>query len=129
MNEWELGIAWAAGFFEGEGSVTRHGTQFALQIKNTDLEPLERFRNAVEAGTIYGPYWYDDSAIVRRKAFWLWIVHGEAGLSVLRVLAPWLSRRRLDRASVVLSELKGRIEPEADRTFAFLRTVRQPPLR
>jgi hypothetical protein len=106
MNEWELGIAWAAGFFEGEGSVTRHGTQFALQIKNTDLEPLERFRNAVEAGTIYGPYWYDDSAIVRRKAFWLWIVH-----------------------SVVLSELKGRIEPEADRTFAFLRTVRQPPLR
>jgi hypothetical protein len=124
VNDWELGIAWAAGFYEGEGSATRHGSRFALQIKNTDLEPLKRFRSAVEAGTIYGPYWYDDSAIPRRKAFWVWMVHGETGMAVLRLLAPWLSTRRLDQATSVLVSLKGSVEPDAERTFAFLRDVR-----
>jgi hypothetical protein len=58
-------IAWAAGFYEGEGSVTLIGGRLAVQIKNNDREPLERFRTAVEAGKIYGPYSYPE---VRERA-------------------------------------------------------------
>ena len=52
----EVDLAWAAGFFEGEGSVTMHGPRFVAQIKNNDAETLARFRVCVEAGRIYGSY-------------------------------------------------------------------------
>jgi hypothetical protein len=34
VASWDEEIAWAAGFFEGEGSITLHGPRLALSIKN-----------------------------------------------------------------------------------------------
>ena len=62
-------LAWAAGFFDGEGHcafrrsdrhVIKAGrvtyTATILDIRQVDRRALERFRNAVCVGNIYGPY-------------------------------------------------------------------------
>ena len=51
-------IAWAAGFFDGEGcfSYIQKARYVCLRIGQSELEPLERFREAVGLGKIYGPY-------------------------------------------------------------------------
>jgi hypothetical protein len=57
-------LAWAAGFFDGEGHVgistqeEPSGTYRypILIINQTDRRPLERFQHAVGIGRIYGPY-------------------------------------------------------------------------
>jgi hypothetical protein len=67
MNTHEL--AWAAGFFDGEGHAGFHrrpritqtgGRQtysaIVLDIRQTDRRVLERFQNAIGLGRIYGPY-------------------------------------------------------------------------
>ena len=62
MNNTEL--AWAAGFFDGEGSIcstarkTKHGDSYHMivSISQTDPRPLERFRLAVGMGKVGGPY-------------------------------------------------------------------------
>ena len=125
MAQWDLEVLWAAGFFEGEGSITRHGRRFAMQIKNTDHEPLARFRHAVEAGEIYGPYHYDDERYRHVKRFWLWVAASGAGFATLRLLAPHLSRRRLDQALDVLPLVNGTFAADADRTYAWIRELRR----
>ena len=58
-------LAWAAGFFEGEGSVgafktgrpRKDGTRrigVSLSINQVDRECLDRFREVVGVGRIYG---------------------------------------------------------------------------
>jgi hypothetical protein len=53
-------LAWAAGLFDGEGSVT-HGGGYdnrypVIQITQVEPKVLHRFRNAVGVGTVLGPY-------------------------------------------------------------------------
>lgn len=48
--------AWAAGFFEGEGSVLMSGGVLAVRLGNTDEEVLRHFHDVIAVGTVYGPY-------------------------------------------------------------------------
>lgn len=57
--------AWAAGFFDGEGSVKLHYNKYQgnrgrpqlwLSINQCSAIPLTRFRRAVGVGKVYGPY-------------------------------------------------------------------------
>lgn len=55
-------IAWAAGFFDGEGCITigreaRHTVR--IKVKQVEREPLDRFHRIVGAGTVHGPYRHD----------------------------------------------------------------------
>ena len=51
--ELEREIAWAAGFFDGEGCTTICGRQVRIQVKQVDPRPLERFYAAIgKVGTI-----------------------------------------------------------------------------
>lgn len=56
MNENEL--YWAAGFFDGEGTIGYHPGKKAIYMKVVQVanEPLERFQKAVGGGKVYGPY-------------------------------------------------------------------------
>lgn len=111
-------LAWAAGLFEGEGSITANDTRLILSVRNGDLEVLEFFEETVQAGTIYGPYtWTSDGA--RRKPFWTWVAAAEEAFEVLGMLAPWLSSRRLQRA-MELTEIDFR-----ERRFAVKRPCDQ----
>ena len=95
-------IAWAAGLFEGEGSIThfpRNRDSFDLQVAltMTDEDVARRFDEIVGRGKVYGPYHppsYDD----RHKPFWRWMANGDAGHDVLDLLGTWLSPRRVARA-------------------------------
>ncbi len=49
--------AWAAGFFDGEGNVVRRKDNgIIVQIDQVDRDSLDRFREAVGAGHVLGPY-------------------------------------------------------------------------
>ena len=61
-------VAWAAGLFEGEGTINtgksyyvngekraRKTPQITIRIGMTDIEPLERFA-AIFGGSVTGPY-------------------------------------------------------------------------
>lgn len=57
MNTEEL--AWAAGFFDGEGHVRfddRGSRSIDLAISQNHIQPLMRFRAAVGLGSVGGPY-------------------------------------------------------------------------
>jgi hypothetical protein len=52
-------LAWAAGFFDGEGcfSFTDKAAYASVSIVQVERRPLERFQDAIGGlGTIYGPY-------------------------------------------------------------------------
>jgi len=93
-------IAWAAGLFEGEGSITQSGGHVRLSLTMTDEEPIRRFVKIVRRGAVYGPYAYERWADGHeRKPFWTWVCYDRAEARVtIEHLAPWLSTRRLARA-------------------------------
>jgi hypothetical protein len=47
-------IAWAAGLFEGEGCITETNDTLTLRLNNTDESLVQRFRDYVDIGTVYG---------------------------------------------------------------------------
>jgi hypothetical protein len=51
-------LAWAAGFFDGEGcfSFSPAGRYVCVSIGQTEREPLDRFQRAVQLGNVLGPY-------------------------------------------------------------------------
>jgi hypothetical protein len=49
-------IAWAAGLFEGEGTIVDSAGPVQLRVKMTDLDVLERLLDVFGVGEIYGPY-------------------------------------------------------------------------
>lgn len=91
-------IAWAAGFFEGEGSITECRGRLRAQLKNTDVEVIDRFAAIVGVGVVYGPYRRRSTDGFRRKPAWLWVAEEHDALDALALLGPWLSGRRLARA-------------------------------
>lgn len=93
-------VAWAAGLFEGEGSITHTRTDLQLTLVNTDLEIVQRFDAIVARGKIYGPYVRGYTDGCRRKPRWLWVAKGDAAHDVLDLLGPWLSARRREQARV-----------------------------
>jgi len=49
-------VAWAAGLFEGEGSITLDRERPFVQLRNCDEEVIMRFQRALRLGKVYGPY-------------------------------------------------------------------------
>ncbi len=90
-------IAWAAGLFDGEGSITHTDRDLQALLKNTDLELVTRFDAIVGRGRVYGPYEHSGRDGFVRTPYWMWIAHGDAAHEAVEVLAPWLSRRPLEQ--------------------------------
>ena len=83
--------AWAAGFFDGEGSVgcyyrkDRNSWRLACGITQKDPRVLRRFHAAVHAGTVFGPY------LMRGKPMFCWHATTHADIRhVFDVLEPYL---------------------------------------
>lgn len=98
-------IAWAAGIFEGEGSVgiqsikAKYGPYTRAVVSNTDLEVLEKFKYAVGFGVIDGPY-----AKPKCKPIYLWRVSTWQGVERLYdMLETWLCERRRGQFQTTLS--------------------------
>lgn len=98
MRTFDPEVAWAAGFFEGEGTITRSSGRLFVRLNNTDSEPVYRFAGIVGFGEVYGPYEYPGPHGSKRKPFWVWHAEEYDALEVLELLWPWLSGRRHDQA-------------------------------
>lgn len=88
-------LAWAAGFFEGEGSigiVSGSRWRISLHVTNTDLERLELFREIVGGGAIA-----TRSPIPGRKLVYQWQAYSETAIRIFNDLSPWLGERRRTR--------------------------------
>lgn len=124
----EIELAWAAGFFEGEGCVTYGGTSTGYAyakatIGTTDPDVLLKFQRAVGMGKIYGPY---EQKNKRHKVFWVWNLHGrDKVLQLQELLWPWLGQRRQEQFRTVLSRTEGkRIDKQAqEQAKAILETL------
>ena len=94
-------IAWAAGLFEGEGTVVSFGGrkhQRSLALSMTDEDVVLRFAAVIGVGKIYGPYGYASSTSRRRehhKQYWRWSVSDKDGVAIAaKMLLPFLGQRR-----------------------------------
>lgn len=84
-------VAWAAGLFEGEGFISATEKTARVGIHMTDRDILERFREAVGCGTVYGPY--DRGS--NRKPMFQWNAGSKsASDQTLRLLFPFFGPRR-----------------------------------
>jgi hypothetical protein len=98
MTASDCEVAWAAGLFEGEGSITQSNGRLFTRLKMTDKPIVERFAEIVCFGEVYGPYnhqWRDGSV---RKPYWVWLAPEYDALEVLELLWPWLGERRRAQA-------------------------------
>lgn len=99
-------LAWAAGFFDGEGStsmIRKNG--IILAICQNHVEVLERFQQAVDAGTIYGPYPMKATGNLR----WQFLASTKVAIVVLGKLWPYLSSEKRNQATLCLSTLTERL--------------------
>jgi hypothetical protein len=99
-------IAWAAGFFEGEGSFTLNRGQQrpvpVVYVSQVDPEPLERFARYLRLEP-HGKQYRE----VRQgtRDIWRFRIHKYSEVQrVVDLLYPWLSPRRREQADRMLAE-------------------------
>ena len=115
VNRWRDEIIWAAGLFEGEGSIVwtsvpnknkgkgSRYTRMQLSLHSTDKDVVVRFANAVGVGSVQGPYRYPTKDVPNRKPSWYWAVAShEPAQAALAMFWPWLGLRRRAKAKEVL---------------------------
>lgn len=102
-------IAWAAGLYEGEGSVSVHRPGKSgspapqLKIGMTDEDVVRRVCGIVGLGKVYGPY-QPPPAGPGRKPLWVWVVTSWDNVeAVWALFAPWLGIRRGEQFLRVLA--------------------------
>lgn len=92
-------LAWAAGLFEGEGSISpRRNGKPRLQVKMTDEDVVRRLRDVV-GGVVYGPYQAKATDGHDRKPYWVWTNGPRDPSEIFDHFRPWLGARRLERAA------------------------------
>lgn len=94
----ETELAWAAGFFDGEGH-TFFKRGLGVQVGQYEPTTLERFFAAVGVGRIYGPYRRKDG-----KLNWTWGGWGQNGATALALLWPYLSEPKRQQAQLCLDQ-------------------------
>lgn len=105
-------LAWAGGLYDGEGSASvsphrSHKGHFSQEVAVTQSgttrpEVLERLRDIVSCGRIYGPYAQEGATLPVFR--WKAAGHSDVG-HVLYVLAPWIGSVKNEQARRVLRVL------------------------
>lgn len=105
-------LAWAAGFFDGEGNVylQTHRSQvesggvrrtpiLCVQISQKDREPLDRFSRAVGVEGVRGPY--KNGVKLNGEQSWIYrmATTGQYARHILTLLWPWLTEVRKAQAT------------------------------
>lgn len=103
-------LAWAAGFFDGEGcfsSCLRYDDntkkKYIASIGQVDRKGLERFQEAVQLGKIYGPYGPYGNRFKNARPFYRLDIYGfEQSQALLALLWTWLGPVKRQQARSVL---------------------------
>ena len=101
----ETEIAWAAGFFDGEGCIT-HGRRHAdgsvplrLALNQVDRRPLDRFAQIL-GGSVKGPYTLKGKNVTKNASPYYALEYHNAE-EVLILLWPYLSDPKREQAERV----------------------------
>jgi hypothetical protein len=99
--------AWAAGLFEGEGSVYtckrkgRARPRIYMKVRMCDEEIVRKFHTAVGCGGVDGPL---KSYGIGKKPVWEWRTSAYGDIARLSwVFTPWLGSRRLAQFAKVIA--------------------------
>lgn len=107
-------VAWAAGFFDGEGSITflrkrnRRGEldgrkDLRISLMQCDPRPLERFASAVSVGRVRGPHHRTRGRAER--PYWCWDASGNRAAHVYGLIEPFLSEPKREQMARVLDAI------------------------
>lgn len=110
-------IAWAAGFYDGEGSTTtesREGKWFSVRVSifQVDRRALDRFKAAVGEGTIRGPYNRGLGKKTKWKPYYQYAAAGPAAKRVIEKLWPYLGEVKKEQARLVITNYMNRPLPK-----------------
>ena len=95
-------IAWAAGLFEGEGSISIKPQTAQLHLAMTDEDVVRKFHAIVGMGNVYGPG--IDKRKPHYKPSWRWAVGGsKKSQALLAAFWPFLGARRQAKARDAIS--------------------------
>jgi hypothetical protein len=95
-------IAWAAGLFEGEGTLGSFPHGWALAVQMTDEDVIRRFAEFVGVGHVGGPYGPYPG---RGKVCWTWHTsRREHVLSFCALFGPLMGERRAARMAACIRE-------------------------
>ena len=99
--------AWAAGFFEGDGSIFRgkQGNFISLSAYQNHPEPLLRLGEAVGHGAVCGPYTQPALSGGVRSKYDFSIQARQEVLESVLVMWPWLGASKRKKFSQVVNEL------------------------
>lgn len=125
-------LAWAAGFFDGEGNTNTYDTRItggrlAVQLKVAQIhrETLERFQRIVPGGgRVYGPYLRPANDQFQFK------VSGFEGVqAIIAQLWPWLTPVKRDQATEALVRYRSGWKPRKWVTSEARRRYRREWMR
>ena len=115
-----LDVAWAAGFFDGEGTIQvlslqprRYSHRLKISAVQTTVEPIRRLQH-IFGGFVGGPY----SNSGKRRDYWVWSLDDMPVKAALRRMLPHLTVKR-EQALAVL-DLPFRAARRCRRTGRFL---------
>lgn len=118
-------LAWAAGFWDGEGSCgcyskndrqTRKSnrrasdTYLRASVNQTDREPLDRFLAAVGVGKLYGPY-TPKKNLLSQTPYWGVQISGRAVDDLFQILWPYLCGPKKQQYLDARAKFDARPEP------------------
>jgi hypothetical protein len=96
-------IAWAAGLYEGEGSLTKRKTDKGafISLNMTDKDVVEKIYNVTGVGSFFS---IPSAEKGNRKPQWRWQVgKWEDVVDLLRLFLPYLGERRKKKVLQILS--------------------------
>lgn len=94
----EVDLSWAAGVFDGEGSVsiyveTARSTNVQLRMGMSHKETIDRFNQIVTHGTVYTTKTHKGSPDNYLRMWW-WAASNRAAEEILKILLPYSVTKR-----------------------------------
>lgn len=93
-------LAWAAGFYDGEGSTGVTRRQLVLTLKQVDPRPIQRLIEALRVGRLLGPYERPDP---NQRPIHGWRVFDNEAKAALDLMWPYLSEPKREQAELALA--------------------------
>lgn len=108
-------IAWAAGLFEGEGTIWfKSGKKPCLRIGMTDGDVIKKFGDIIGCGWVSGPH--TRASHPKYKPVWVWQCGGaEKCQAVLAAFWPHLGERRKSKAADAIKFMANMKPKSSDR--------------
>lgn len=96
-------LAWAAGLFEGEGSIyvpVKPTRSLRICIASTDEDVIQRFHGIVGVGGAYD--YVPKNSLGKKRQFWWYVTGHENVQAILTIFWGWLGKRRRLKATAAL---------------------------